>query len=636
MKVLPFLVQKFAFRDDPALEALDWTQPYLSSQANKQILLLSMEDGAQTQAKAPGYFVMSSAPPNIEEALETKESDIKNANLGIREMAAHLHDMDKTCDEMPELVIAVHGYNTSRSSVEDWYRDIFHYVNRYDQMIPAEGNCMLIGYRWPSEKIAIGTFPEVIRAFDALPPLPRKILVFGGICAIALLILNLLPFGGTAIGVLVSMMLALLMVVGALMLALVVMRLVVYFRDRYRANNFGVLDLVELLRQLDRELVNLTAEDFLADTPAQTATAKEDALKQARDSWQSPQAKKVRLSFIGHSMGGFVVTNVVRILSDVFDTRSVDKAPPSDVGTVFRLERLILASPDIPVLTIISSRANFLASSLRRFAESYLFSSEGDIALRIASTAANYIAFPSQTQSHGYRLGNVSLIPNDVSDARFGINNLHRLDSHYKDKASLHQAIASDDDKILEHLFVTRRQGLQGGYETLARLFNQQVKKEDEGRMREQITVADFFTFFDCTDYSDVKFSVADARKSHTPTGVLTRATAKSILGFLDYLQLTLDYGLGRRDVHGGYFEGEFSQFLLYRLAFLGFSGYLKALDDDINVSLTLLHQACRERQIQVFLSPFRYWCDVLGYDLETTKRSLLEVMQDQTHRVLR
>ncbi|NJL46158.1 MAG: hypothetical protein HC922_11540 [Leptolyngbyaceae cyanobacterium SM2_3_12] len=104
-----------------------------------------------------------------------------------------------------------------------------------------------------------------------------------------------------------------------------------------------------------------------------------------------------------------MVTNVIRILSDVFDSRSIEHQPTSDVGDVYCLERLVLASPDIPVLTIISNRANFLASSLRRFSESYLFCSEGDIALRIASTAANYIAFPSRTQSRGYRLGNVAL-----------------------------------------------------------------------------------------------------------------------------------------------------------------------------------------------------------------------------------
>ncbi|NJR51228.1 MAG: hypothetical protein HC780_18285 [Leptolyngbyaceae cyanobacterium CSU_1_3] len=33
--------------------------------------------------------------------------------------------------------------------------------------------------------------------------------------------------------------------------------------------------------------------------------------------------KRIRLSFIGHSMGAFVVTNAVRILSDVFDPGSI-------------------------------------------------------------------------------------------------------------------------------------------------------------------------------------------------------------------------------------------------------------------------------------------------------------------------
>ncbi|MEM7650797.1 MAG: hypothetical protein AAF204_01785, partial [Pseudomonadota bacterium] len=39
-----------------------------------------------------------------------------------------------------ELMIAVHGYNSGRSSVRDWYKDIFQYINRHDAAIPCQGN----------------------------------------------------------------------------------------------------------------------------------------------------------------------------------------------------------------------------------------------------------------------------------------------------------------------------------------------------------------------------------------------------------------------------------------------------------------------------------------------------------------
>jgi hypothetical protein len=95
-----------------------------------------------------------------------------------------------------------------------------------------------------------------------------------------------------------------------------------------------------------------------------------------------------------------------------------------------------------------------------------------------------------------------------------------------------------------------------------------------------------------------------------------------------DYLLLTLDYARGKRDVHGGYFQGQFTQELLYRLAFLGFGDYLETLDSDRQVALTQLHLACQARQIQGFLSPFRYRVDIQGANLEHTRENLLEAIK--------
>lgn len=603
MDSLPFIIQKLVFKHE------------------SEVILAEIGTTQGQEGVVPGYFVMSSAPPNIEEAVEASPSVQEQAAQGIDEIAEHLYRMMASHpDTCAELVITVHGYNTSRSSVEAWYKNIFNYINRHDDQIKKQENRLFVGYRWPSENVALGDIREVISAFQALPPLPRDLILMGGVCALVLFLIELFAFSESLWGFLVWLVLVALFVLGTLMLALVVLRLVVYFRDRYRADNFGVLDLVELLRRIDRAVINHTVADMY---PNLEALQVEQATQKAKDYWQKRPQNKIKLSFIGHSMGGFVVTDVVRILSDVFDSRSIGKQPPPDVGDVFRLERLILASPDIPVLTIISSRANFLASSLRRFSESYLFSNEGDIALRIASTAANYIAFPSKTQSRGYRLGNVALQNRYQSERDYGIINLSSLDQEFSPELPIGVAITKSRHKVLENLFLTYERFQKRGVVTLADLF------EDQSRTsRDRVTVADFFTYFDCTDYIDIKYDPQTNTCSAKPLGMLTRAKNKTVLKPWDYFLLTLDYGTGKRDVHGGYFQGQFSQVLLYRLAFLGFSDLLATLDENPHVALSRLHLLCQEKQIQGFLSPFRYRVNIQGSSLEGTKQDMLEALQ--------
>jgi pimeloyl-ACP methyl ester carboxylesterase len=618
MKPLPFTVERLVFRDDPSVQHLAF-EPDKAGE-NAAVQLVEMLGSPPGKAAIPGYFVMSNAPPNIEEACESVPKDIENAEQGLEEIADHLYRIHQQGTVAPELVITVHGYNTSRGSVRNWYKDIFQYINRYDGAISGCPNKVFIGYRWPSENVELERLGE---AFWALPPLPRGMLTGGIIGAIFLLLLQLLPVARTWIGLVLALALSGLILLGSLMLALVIMRLIVYFRDSYRANNFGVLDLVELIRLLDQRLVARRARDIQRENPDHP-----DAFAAALSYWQEAPDGKVKLSFVGHSMGGFVVTNAVRILSDVFDSRSIEKDPTAEIGYVFCLGRLVLASPDIPVLTIISSRANFLDSSLRRFAESYLFSSEGDIALRIASTAANYIAFPSRTQVRGYRLGNVAIRSTYQSRQDYGIVNLNALDMHFPPGIAIEDAIARSPEKVLDWLFLTYQRSAKNCCLTLADLF------EDQSRLnKERVTVSDFFTFFDCTDYKDVTFSVRDQSRSPAPMGLLTRAKARGPLRWPDYLQLTLDYASGKRDVHGGYFQGEFSQQLLYRIAFLGFTGYLKTQDGDSKLAydphaaLSKLHMQCRHRGVQGFLSPIRYRVDIQGYNLQDTQHQMLEAI---------
>ncbi|MBD0270096.1 MAG: alpha/beta hydrolase, partial [Cyanobacteria bacterium Co-bin8] len=492
MKPLPFTIERLVFRDDPTVQHLSF-EPDKAGE-NNAVQLVEVLSSPPSKATIPGYFVMSNAPPNIEDACESDPQDMENAEQGLEEIADHLYRIHQQSATAPELVIAVHGYNTSRGSVRNWYKDIFQYINSYDGAISSYANKVFIGYRWPSENVEPGRLKE---AFSALPPLPRDLLIGGVVGAIALLILQLFPVARTWLGFVLALGLSGLILLGALILALVIMRLIVYFRDNYRANNFGVLDLVEMIRLLDQKLVERRARDIAAENPDHP-----DASAAALSYWEEAPEGKIKLSFVGHSMGAFVVTNVVRILSDVFDSRSIQKDPTAEIGYVFCLGRLVLASPDIPVLTIISSRANFLDSSLRRFAESYLFSSEGDIALRIASTAANYIAFPSRTQARGYRLGNVAIRSTYQSRQDYGIVNLNVLDQYFAPGISMEDAIAQSPEKVLDWLFLTHQRSAKNCCLTLTDLFKDQTRLN-----KDRVTVSDFFTFFDCTDYKDVTFS---------------------------------------------------------------------------------------------------------------------------------
>ncbi|MEO0408284.1 MAG: alpha/beta hydrolase [Cyanobacteria bacterium P01_A01_bin.135] len=648
MKNLPFVIKKFML-----------SQPQSGEGSVDLVDDVTTGRGSADGTPIPGYFVMSSATPNIdgdtgsdidvpspEEAAkiaQQQQFELDNAAQGIKQIAQYLYSIHNQ-HKAPELVITVHGYNTSRTSVQNWYKDIFYYINRHDKAIADRRTQVFIGYRWPSENVEVGRFLESIKA---LPPLPRDILIGGGAAALGLLLVEALEIlawsrpgfmenlglwqiisnwladvnllQAILLALATGLLLLLPLLVSFMMVALVVMRLVVYFRDRYRANNFGVLDLVELLRQIDWALVKLKAEDIKQQNPGYSDGLAQD---QALKAWRQTE-HRVKLSFIGHSMGGFVVTNAVRILSDVFDSRSIEQQPPADVGSVFRLERLLLASPDIPILSIISTRTNFLASSLRRFAESYLLSSEGDIALRIASTAANYIAFPSRTQSQGYRLGNVAL----HGDA-YGVVNLNDLDNSLIEGVPLQQAVLSSSSKILDSLFVTAERFKRNEYVLLSKLFRTQ-----SGQGNDRITVADFFTFFDCTDYVDKEFSVRAMGEPQPVKGILTRAKRKKALWAWDYFLLTYDYITGARDVHGGYFRGEFTQALLYRTAFLGFTGYLQTLDTDPNnaydphVALSKLHMACRDKGIQGFLSPIRYRVDIQKQSLTDAMKELLQAI---------
>jgi hypothetical protein len=282
-------------------------------------------------------------------------------------------------------------------------------------------------------------------------------------------------------------------------------------------------------------------------------------------------------------MGGIVVTNTIRTLSDVFAT-TVDELSQSGaaaprpgkkiqtIGKAFVLKRFVLVSPDIPAETLLSDRGNFLASVLSRFDEAYLFSNEGDEVLRQISTLANYFVFPTKSSDHGFRLGNTEILSRGYG--------------------------------IIEYTEADFLAKLRIGNLTLQQLYERLEQAEASRRKVDRPTAKQthlpkVFTYFDCTDYVDDDngqtrgfLTIAKRNKSRD---------ASAMLPWYAHLQLLRGYlrHPARPNVHGGYFEGTVSQKLIYRLACLGYEATRNSL-----LSEGGLGKICADKQIRVLLSP--------------------------------
>src|SRR5580704_13657761 len=505
----------------------------------------------------PTYFIESTAPYNVD------DTGIAAPGLppGLPpEIAAHLVDIPselavKQIAEAlvrgadPNLVVMVHGFNNPEPAVLKMYTSAALAIQRDTHIRTREG-LVCVGYRWPSEKMGMpwrGTW-------DALPTLPTWILYFG--ILVVLLTFPLFYFasetkqwwidlfryiwnpGGVHVITLIGW------TVAGLVLMTALLRTIVYFRDNFRASNYGVPDLIQVIRAIDAEIVSQHREHGRIDPPP-----------------------RVQLSFIGHSMGGFVVTNAIRTLSDVFAVPvdalnsygvGAGPEPPSHaIGNVFELKRFVLASPDIPAETLLSNRGNFLASALSRFDEAYLFSNEGDEVLRQISTLANYFVFPTKSRNYGFRLGNVEILSRN-----FGMIDVR-------------------EDDLLRVLRIGNLT-LQDLYDGLEDAVAE--RQPNAPPALSQARLPKVFSYFDCTDYVDRD----DPDKQDVPRNrrpLLTFAKwvkqydAEAKLRWYSHLNLLIVYLLNhqRPNVHGGYFEGLLSQELIYRLACLGYDGTVAA-----------------------------------------------------------
>jgi hypothetical protein len=562
-----------------------------------------------------GFFVCSTAPINVEDP--PLGQGCADPQIAIEEMA----ELIERHPDNAEIVVLVHGYNTDQGNIEHWYRETCNYITQ--QYPQANQSTIFIGYRWSSEPASDGLKTSLGVAQSALPKLLSIMTkssqwgIFGSLLLLGLSLWLILHESVRFVGLLLTSttILGIACVFIAPILTLLALRISNYFRDTYRANHYGVADLIELIRQIDHTLTRRNPRMSLHN--------------------------RVRLSFIGHSMGAFVVSQAVRTLADVFDTESIgtlslnDRTiPPSqNIGNVFRLGRLVLVAPDLSAESIISGRANFLRSSIRRFEEAYLFSNEGDMALRLASTIANYFSFPAKTRDGGYRLGNVTVRKRDTNSEQveqYGIVNLDKTGR------------LIEKQQFLEYLFIRRRYSLSERQEEIwgkkqlrQQAIAQGVDQRDIDRMTRK-SIAELFTYIDCTDYRE---TVCDPKtKEMKSRGIVSLAKGKTSLGFWDFVLLTIAFAQQKIDPHGGFLfcaEAEFSKRLIYGLGCLGFAGLLESFSQDaafadrltdiqtqhprLNpeqqkhlVLLQIFSQQCDARGLQVLLAPERYNVDIL------------------------
>jgi hypothetical protein len=610
-----------------------------------------------------GYYAISTANKNVDES----EVDVHDVHKELQEIADYLVNNDK-----PEIIVSIHGYSSEYDAAKKVYKDTYNVAKNY---FSDQEKCVFIGYRWPSEPGFKSAFKP---ALELMPTLLITLLVLGlslGIItgfslvffkslslvlfsALIVLLLGitgyLLNLGSASnlffnvaclflFGVLLTIIPIFIkqlfqisfifygivfVIIFGISFTAIILRMSNYFRDAYRANNYGVLDLVELFRQIDKYVFDIyLTKTIEANKKTLSAEIKkiiysEDEKAVKLEKWAeiiknvklNVEAKsieqkaindvtKIKLSFIGHSMGCFVVTNTIRILSDVFDPSSVEKNPNEEIGRVFCLERLVLVAPDIPLETIIPRRGNFLQSSLRRFKEAYIFCNEGDIVLRILSTAANYFSFPAINRRWLYRLGNITAKFHKHKETNreksYGIINMSKNDQGLmtvgKPYEYLELRTPDKENKISE---------LQK-FRSPEKTIKLSSVSSEEGS-EEYINVADIFTYFDCTDYKDTTEGCNEVK------GIVSEALQRPSLTFCNYLNLAiLSLIKGSPDTHSGYFEGKFSKKIIYELAFLGFGKFInKLIKDDCydfknNVSnkIDYLDKLCQTKNIKVILT---------------------------------
>lgn len=283
------------------------------------------------------------------------------------------------------LTLRTHGY---ANPANGFYKSFAKEATVLEQAEAITEQHLYIGYHWPSEQplFNAGLYKDLIRNVGIF-------LKFLG----SLFVLSLIP--GLLVALTYDFFLPLqtrlywmvpLVVFVLWLLAFGLLRAVVYQRDRYRAIHYGAPDLAEFFWRLDKRLKSLQDRDHTGSSKV------------------VPPQRRQTVNLVGHSMGGLVLVNALRVLSDRFGKDDHATQVEKQLGECLDLGKLILASPDIPLELIQEGRSNYVRSAIRRCEQIYLMSSDRDIVLRYLSTLSNWFSEPS-IEMTGLRLGNVYL-----------------------------------------------------------------------------------------------------------------------------------------------------------------------------------------------------------------------------------
>lgn len=494
-------------------------------ESNTQLVIKRYKQNGTTFAHC---LICSTAPKNAEshyrEDLSKEEPSyqIDNIKCVLRKfIEAKWGELGKDVLNKISIVLDIHGFNVPLKDLEkNTYKPLAEKFEADVSGKTFEDFVLYINFSWPAEQIITSQWSDWIRA------MPIMLWVLIGVSA-SLFWSN--PLSSSPFLILAGMV-----------LCLIFLRLVIYFRDRDRAANYGVFDAVDLVRWLQ-----VILEEIILEKSANSEQAKEE-LKSG-----SGYFGRANLSFIAHSTGCFVATHTIRVLSDVFDSNALERwkksspngpfetdpksteSPEEDkkiqnLGTLLSLKTLVIASPDIPVWAITTGRSNFLKSCLRRFKEVYLFTNDADMVIRIASTAANYFIFPSNSRVGGYRLGNLTI----TQVRTYGLLDL-------------------GNDAI----------GIRG--------LTHNIPLKDKPFDCE-VDISKSFTIVDCTDYKD---KLVGSDSSASSSRRLSAFTANnSVMTFLNYIFTAVMhlFSFSKLDSHGGYFKGKFCRDLIYSLALYG------------------------------------------------------------------
>lgn len=517
----------------------------------------------------PAYWVYSTAPLDVEQGSRKLADKHVQPNIifesiqgsdPVDEIVAHLLKQDE-----PEMVLAIHGFNNPTNVAMDAFAAAYEYMAGQVGIRKKAPVC--IGYHWPSEKLG-KPFPSSLRAAPGC--LVWQLIV--SLCLVVWISMRLVAVRHHEMGWHVSLgMICLLLL--SIPVTTILFRAATYFRDSYRAMHYGVPDLIELIRAIENRFHEIRTDG----------------------------SKRVKLSLIGHSMGGFVVTHLVRVLTDVFVVEPRDEQPPNDspfrdsdsprsnrnvrvspnLGRALSLGRMVLVSPDIPAETLMTHRANFLGPSLRRFEEVYLFSNGGDVVVGMISAIANHFSFPTSRRRYGYRLANVEVVnPKNPGKLHSGYGIVNLWDGAVRDERAAR--------------FLGR---LRVGERTLAELNREMHQRLPKGKGDRPLELPELFTYFDCTDYKEGE------------RAYLSRSKCLPKLRWYNRLSLLITYLPRRPDVHSGYFDGPFTRSLIYDIACLGFENFQAAGNPWCGVCypvdrLVCLDCACRRFRVKALLSP--------------------------------